>query len=164
MFERTPKPAPEAITIPLGTAPTSSAPAEAARPLAAPTESPKKIQPAAAEDPQRGDGDLPEHPFTGEEEGPIFPEEPGPEAAKKDKAGSDMEPTQLADRYPDLAQLMDAAGILYEEVQAAVSARGYFPGDMPIELYPKEFVKGCLVAAWDTVKNLIMDMRRKNNG
>ena len=172
VFEPEPKPAPEPIFIPLGTgkapSPARGDPDEDAAavpgPQAAPTDSREEGQPAEAEYPQRSDGDLPEHPFTGETEGPVFPEEPEPEAARKDKAGSDMAPTQLADRYPDLAQLMDAAGILYEEVQAAVSARGYFPGDMPIELYPKEFVKGCLVAAWDTVKNLIMDMRRKNNG
>ena len=59
---------------------------------------------------------------------------------------------------------MEASGVQYPEVQAAVSARGYFPGDMPIEMYPADFIKGCLVAAWDSVKNLIMDMRRNNNG
>lgn len=94
----------------------------------------------------------------------FIPEEPKPKEAWTPEDKAQLEPTQLKDRFPDLAQLMEASGIQYAEVQAAVSNRGYFPGDMPIELYPADFIKGCLVAAWDSVKNLIMDMRRKNNG
>lgn len=109
------------------------------------------------------DDPLPDNPFTGETEGPVFPE-PKPEKEWTETDRKELEPTQLKDRFPDLAQLMEASGIQYAEVQAAVSSRGYFPGDMPIELYPVDFIKGCLVAAWDSVKNLIMDMRRKNNG
>lgn len=106
---------------------------------------------------------LPETPFTGGEEGPVFPEpKPKEEWTEEDKA--QLEPTKIESVYPDLAQLMQASGVTYEEVQAAVSARGYFPGDMPVELYPADFVKGCLVAAWESVKNLIYDMRRSDNG
>lgn len=106
---------------------------------------------------------LPETPFTGGEEGPVFPEpKPKEEWTEEDKA--QLEPTKIENVYPDLAQLMQASGVTYEEVQAAVSARGYFPGDMPVELYPADFVKGCLVAAWESVKNLIYDMRRSDNG
>lgn len=106
---------------------------------------------------------LPETPFTGGEEGPVFPEpKPKEEWTEEDKA--QLEPTKIESVYPDLAQLMQASDVTYEEVQAAVSARGYFPGDMPVELYPADFVKGCLVAAWESVKNLIYDMRRNNNG
>lgn len=106
---------------------------------------------------------LPETPFTGGEEGPVFPEpKPKEEWSEEDKV--QLEPTRIESVYPDLAQLMQASGVTYEEVQAAVSARGYFPGDMPVELYPADFVKGCLVAAWESVKNLIYDMRRSDNG
>jgi len=106
---------------------------------------------------------LPETPFTGGEEGPVFPEpKPKEEWTEEDKA--QLEPTKIESVYPDLAQLMQASGVTYEEVQAAVSARGYFPGDMPVELYPADFVKGCLVAAWESVKNLIYNMRRNHNG
>ena len=139
VFERAPKLAPEPVTIPME------------------TPGPKP----AAEDPAPKDPDpvgiLPDDPFLPEE--PPKPEAEWTEADKKE-----LEPTQLKDRFPELAQLMEAAGVRYEEVQAAVSARGYFPGDMPIEMYPADFVKGCLVAAWESVKNLIMDMRRKSNG
>lgn len=145
VFERQPQPEPEPITIPLGT-----------------EDSPHQ-SPAATASPKGSQDELPENPFTGEAEGPVFPE-PKPEKEWTEADRKELEPTQLKDRFPDLAQLMEASGIQYAEVQAAVSNRGYFPGDMPIELYPADFVKGCLVAAWDSVKNLIMDMRRKNNG
>lgn len=106
---------------------------------------------------------LPETPFTGGEEGPVFPE-PKPEEEWTEEDKAQLEPTKIESVYPDLAQLMQASDVTYEEVQAAVSARGYFPGDMPVELYPADFVKGCLVAAWESVKNLIYDMRRSDNG
>ena len=95
---------------------------------------------------------------------PFLPETPKPKEEWTDEDKAQLEPTKLKDRYPDLAQLMEASGVQYPEVQAAVSARGYFPGDMPIEMDPADFVKGCLVAAWDSVKNLIMDIRRNNHG
>lgn len=149
VFERKPKEPPEPIHIPLETPAPDFAAAEPA-----PDEPPQEPEPA---------DELPENPFTGEAEGPVFPE-PKPEKEWTEADRKVLEPTQLKDRFPDLAQLMEASGVQYAEVQAAVSNRGYFPGDMPIELYPADFVKGCLVAAWDSVKNLIMDMRRKNNG
>ena len=136
VFERNPSPA---------TAPAPAPDFAAAEP--APNEPPQEPEPTNA---------LPDDPF--------IPEEPKPKEEWTPEDKAQLEPTQLKDRYPDLAQLMEAAGVRYAEVQQAVSARGYFPGDMPIELYPADFVKGCLVAAWESVKNLIMDMRRNNNG
>ena len=153
VFERKPKEPPEPIHIPLGTPAPDFAAAEPA-----PNEPPQ--EPAAATWAPGGSLEpeevLPDDPF--------IPEEPKPKEEWTPEEKAQMEPTQLKDRYPDLAQLMEAAGVRYEEVQQAVSARGYFPGDMPIEMYPSDFVKGCLVAAWESVKNLIMDMRRNNNG
>lgn len=144
VFEPKPQPQPEPIVIPLGTpAPDSTA-----------------AEPAQNEPPQEaGQTDaLPDDPF--------IPEEPEmkPEAEWTAEDRATLEPTKLESVYPDLAQLMTASGVKYEEIQQAVSNRGYFPGDMPVELYPADFVKGCLVAAWESVKNLIMDMRRKSNG
>ena len=141
VFERSEKAAPESGDVPKGQ----------------PAPDVETAEPALNEPPQDPDPTdaLPEDPFL---------PEPKPESEWTPEDKAQLEPTRLADRYPDLAQLMDAAGVQYAEVQAAVSARGYFPGDMPIELYPADFVKGCLVAAWESVKNLIMDMRRTNNG
>lgn len=104
---------------------------------------------------------LPDVPFSGPETGPALTEPPKPEAEWTEAEKASVQPTQLADKYPELAQLMEASGVQYSEVQAAVSNRGYFPGDMPIEMYPADFVKGCLVAAWDSVKSMIFEMRRK---
>lgn len=58
-----------------------------------------------------------------------------------------------------LADLMKAKGVTRDEVEAAVSLRGYFPHGTPIENYPKEFVDGCLVGAWEQVFAIIEDMR-----
>lgn len=43
-----------------------------------------------------------------------------------------------------------------------VEARGYFPGDMPVRDYPKDFVDGCLVGAWDKVYGMIKEMKDKD--
>lgn len=115
------------------------------------------VEPAPDEPPQE---ELPSVPFTGPETGPALTE-PKPEAEWTEEEKASVQPVSLVDKFPDLAQLMEASGVQYSEVQAAVSSRGYFPGDMPIEMYPADFVKGCLVAAWDSVKKLILDMRRK---
>ena len=98
----------------------------------------------------------------------------GPEQGRKEiNVTSDTLYVQKVENLPDdfimgmdasCVPALEASGVQYAEVQGAVSARGYFPGDMPIEMYPADFVKGCLVAAWESVKNLIMDMRRKSNG
>ena len=114
-------------------------------------------EPTTNEPPQ---DELPDVPFTGPETGPALTK-PKPEAEWTEEEKASVQPVSLADKFPDLAQLMEASGVQYSEVQAAVSSRGYFPGDMPIEMYPADFVKGCLVAAWDSVKKLIFDMRRK---
>lgn len=134
-----------------------AAPESGDAPKVQPAPDVEMAEPALNEPPQDPDPTdaLPEDPFL---------PEPKPESEWTPEDKAQLEPTRLADRYPDLAQLMDAAGVQYEEVQQAVSARGYFPRDMPIEMYPADFVKGCLVAAWESVKNLIMDMRRTNNG
>ncbi|MBQ9081982.1 MAG: ATP-binding protein [Clostridia bacterium] len=55
-----------------------------------------------------------------------------------------------------LADLMAANDVTEQALQRVVGERGYFPADMPIEDYPMDFVNGCLIAAWDSVLNLIM--------
>lgn len=103
---------------------------------------------------------LPDVPFTGPETGPALTEAPKPEAAWTEEEKQTVQPARLEDKYPELAQLMAAANISYAEVQRAVGQRGHFPGDMPIEMYPEDFVKGCLVADWNGVRNMITEMRR----
>lgn len=50
-----------------------------------------------------------------------------------------------------LAELMTANCVSEGDIQAVVASKGYFPIDMPISAYPKEFVDGVLVGAWSDV-------------
>lgn len=107
---------------------------------------------------------LPEVPFTGPAEGPAIDERPlpvpTPESEWTDEDREMLKPTELSDRFPELAQLMDASGIAYDEVQQIVSRKGYYPGDMPIEMYDPQFIRGCLIGAWDSVKTQILKNRK----
>lgn len=58
-----------------------------------------------------------------------------------------------------LRDLMVANGVDEWDIQNVVEARGYFPGDMPVWEYPKDFVDGCLVGAWDKVYGMIKEMK-----
>lgn len=51
-----------------------------------------------------------------------------------------------------LADLMAADGVTEAELQAVVAAKGYYPADTPIARYDPQFVSGCLVACWNSVK------------
>lgn len=64
---------------------------------------------------------------------------------------------------PELAQLMAANQVLPQEIQLVVGQRGYFPADMPVQNYPKDFIQGCLVGAWSQVFGMIEDNRKNNN-
>ena len=48
------------------------------------------------------------------------------------------------------------------DIQNVVAARGYFPADMEVRDYPKDFIDGCLVAAWDKVYEMIKEMKEKD--
>ncbi|MCQ2440244.1 MAG: ATP-binding protein, partial [Oscillospiraceae bacterium] len=89
--------------------------------------------------------ELPDVPFTGAETGPAIPT-------------SSADPLDKIDQK--LANLMRANAITYAEMQDAVGFKGYYPADMPIELYDKDFIDGWCIAMWDKVKNLI-ETRRK---
>lgn len=91
---------------------------------------------------------------TKEEKPKSEPEQKKPAAKKKAPAKK-----PLADSYAGipkaLADLMKANNVTRNEIEAAVSLRGYFPQGTPIEKYPAEFVDGCLVGAWDQVFQII---------
>lgn len=59
-----------------------------------------------------------------------------------------------------LADLMRANGVTEQEIQLAVSMKGYFPEDMPIAQYPLDFTNGCLIGAWDAVFGIIQSNRQ----
>lgn len=62
----------------------------------------------------------------------------------------------------NLRDLMVANQVDEWDIQAVVESRGYFPADMPVRDYPKDFVDGCLVGAWNKVYGMIKDMKEKD--
>lgn len=62
----------------------------------------------------------------------------------------------------DLWDLMHANGVTERELQDTVGYAGYFPADMPIRDYPEDFVRGCLIGAWDSVYTAIKSARGGN--
>ena len=58
-----------------------------------------------------------------------------------------------------LADLMAANSVTEDEVVKAVTDRGYFPADMKIRDYPKDFVDGVLIGAWQQVLSMILTER-----
>ena len=72
---------------------------------------------------------------------------------------SDFEPDA---RIPKaLRDLMISNNVNEWDVQRVVEARGYFPGDMPVYDYPKDFIEGVLVGAWYQVYAMIKEMNEK---
>lgn len=70
-------------------------------------------------------------------------------------------PTHKAVNIPDgipkaLADLMRQNNVGDEDIRLAVSQRGYFPFDMPIQSYPPDFVSGVLISAWKQVYSMIL--------
>lgn len=60
-----------------------------------------------------------------------------------------------------LADLMRANRVTATDIQTAVSAKGYFPLGMEITDYPREFVDGCLIGAWDSVYAEVLKNRKE---
>lgn len=58
-----------------------------------------------------------------------------------------------------LADLMRANHVTATDIQTAVSAKGYFPLGMEITDYPREFIDGCLIGAWDQLYQVILQER-----
>lgn len=93
--------------------------------------------------------------------------------AEKTKAAPSMEtkpesvtesPTAGVDpRIPkNLRDLMVANQVDEWDIQNVVAARGYFPADMEVRDYPKDFIDGCLVAAWEQVYKMVREMKEKD--
>jgi GTPase SAR1 family protein len=62
-----------------------------------------------------------------------------------------------------LEDLMKLNDVSVEEIQKAVSQKGYYPTDTPISNYDSEFIDGVLICAWDQVFGMIKN-NRKNGG
>ena len=57
-----------------------------------------------------------------------------------------------------LIDLMKVNMVPEEYIRKAVSSKGYFPEDMPIAQYPRDFIDGVLIGAWDQVVQSINDL------
>lgn len=60
-----------------------------------------------------------------------------------------------------LLDLMIAHRVTEWDVQNAVGAKGYFPSDMPIERYDKDFIMGVLIGAWPQVYEMIQKEQKE---
>ncbi len=59
---------------------------------------------------------------------------------------------------PALLDLMKVNLVPEEYVRKAVASKGYFPEDMPIAQYPRDFIDGVLIGAWSQVVQTIDDL------
>ena len=77
---------------------------------------------------------------------------------------SASEPIAVDERIPKaLRDLMIANDVCEWDIQNVVAARGYFPADMEVYDYPKDFVDGVLVGAWEQVFDMIKEMKEKDS-
>ena len=90
----------------------------------------------------------------------IFGDVPAPvQAPPPVQTAPDVLPDMLPpDGIPkELADLMRQDDISDYEIQFIVSQEGFCPPDMPISAYPPDFIKGWLIAQWDTVRQKIKE-------
>lgn len=62
-----------------------------------------------------------------------------------------------------LAELMVNNSVRYEEIQAVVTEKGYYPKGTPIENYDHGFIDGVLVAAWPQVFDMVKKKREEDH-
>lgn len=91
--------------------------------------------------------------------------EPNPEPVQQPEPPA-LEPQQTAQEpnidssLPQALQdLMKANNVSNQEIEIVVSNKGYFPEGTPVSNYPKDFIEGVLVGAWDQVFQMIKDFR-----
>ena len=84
-----------------------------------------------------------------------------PEPAPAPVAAEELPPAvKIPEGIPAaLADLMRQNSVTEDEIQLAVSLRGYFPANMPIANYPPDFVQGVLIGAWEQVFGMIKENR-----
>lgn len=106
-------------------------------------------------------------------ETPAASEQPVPNPPGQEQKEPDREPERAVPDYIVLQQskeenvpkalldLMTAHRVTEWDVQNAVGAKGYFPSDMPIERYDKDFIMGVLVGAWPQVYEMILKEQKE---
>ncbi len=84
---------------------------------------------------------------------------PKQEQPKQDPPKQEQPKIDLSGVPKPLADLMAANEVTVEEIQQAVSSKGYYPKNTPISNYDPQFVSGVLVGAWVQVFQMIKDFR-----
>lgn len=84
---------------------------------------------------------------------------PAPDLAEAEaRYRANLDADLRAAGIPDnLRALMVANKVEEADIRHAVAQKGYFPEDMPVRDYPKDFIDGCLVGAWNAVYELVKD-------
>lgn len=85
---------------------------------------------------------------------------PEPMPQSKEKIQPEVETAPASDDGipKELADLMAANNVTAQDIQRAVAHKGYFPADMPLQDYPKDFIMGCLVAAFPQMLKVIKEL------
>lgn len=90
------------------------------------------------------------------------PKAPGPPKESPQppvRAEAEQPDVQANEDIPQaLADLMAANDVTAQDIQRAVAHKGYFPEDMPLQEYPKDFIMGCLVAAFPQMLQVIKEL------
>ncbi len=98
---------------------------------------------------------------------PGKPEESPGSKTNGEEAGADEKKPGLfmdsnSDNIPQaLKDLMQENNVSEWDIQNVVAARGYYPGDTPVEKYDSGFIQGVLIGAWEKVYGMIQMMREK---
>lgn len=94
---------------------------------------------------------------------PLFTSIPAPNMTPDPESEPKLEPEQTDGGRPEgipdeLWNLMILSGITGEQIQKAVAACKYYPADMPIKDYDPTFIQGKLIASWDKVKQVAINL------
>lgn len=78
-----------------------------------------------------------------------------------DNTPSGRFPAQDPEIPKALRDLMEANHVDEWDIQNVVAARGYYPADVRIRDYDKDFIDGCLIGAWSQVYGMVKEMKEK---
>ena len=113
----------------------------------------KKPEPIEAPEPAKGETAPPPDEKESDKSREAPPPTPEKANSKSDTGGK---PPLISDKIPKaLRDLMAANHVSESDIKEVVAERGYYPGDVEIWDYEKDFIDGCLIGAWDQVKSMI---------
>lgn len=101
-----------------------------------------------------------------EKKGNVHAAPPAERKLEKESGGTGQAEQLFMDSSPEnipraLTDLMRENHVTEWDIQNVVAARGYYPGDVPVEKYDAGFIQGVLVGAWGKVYEMICTMKEK---